>query len=231
MKEYRQDEFVLAHLKKGKNMRIIHGIPYTRVNYIIWAMKELGLDYEINPVNPMKGETKMPEHLARNPNGLIPVLEEDGFFLWESMAINSYLAKKYGDGLLWATDPHEEAEIMQWCVFGSVNIDKPAVNYILHKQALPEEMRDENSLRSAQEDLIPFLKVLDGHLAHKEYLVGGRFTIADLNLSAMLDYLLKSRFDLSEYKSLKPWLARCVERPARIEMGGKHENVKLKKPS
>lgn len=212
-------------------MRIIHGVPYTRVNYVIWAMKELGLDYEINPVNPMKGETKKPEHLARNPNGLIPVLEEDGFFLWETMAINSYLAKKYGDGLLWASDPREEALIIQWCVFGAINIDKPAVNYILHKQALPAEMRSGDSLRLAQEALVPHLKILDDHLTSKDYLVGGRFTIADLNLSAMLDYPLKSGFDLSEYTALQSWLARCLERPERIRMGARHKKVKLETPS
>ena len=208
-------------------MRIIHGVPYARTNYIIWAMKELGLEFEINPVNPMMGETKMPEHLARNPNGLIPVLEEDGFFLWETMAINTYLAKKYGNGLLWSNDAHEEAEITQWCVFGAIYIDKPAVNYILHKQALPEEMRDPDSLSQAQEMIEPHLTVLDGQFAGKEYLVGGRFTIADLNISAMLDYLVKSRFDLSEYTNLQSWLDRCLERSARVEMGGKQENVKL----
>lgn len=210
-------------------MRIIHGVPYARTNYIIWAMEELGLEYEINPVNPMKGETKMPEHLARNPNGLIPVLEEDGFFLWETMAINTYLAKKYGDGLLWATDPQEEAHIMQWCVFGAISIDKPAVNYILHKQALPEEMRDADSLRQAQEMLEPHLTILNDHFGDKDYLVGGRFTIADLNLSAMLDYLRKARFDLSAYGNLQSWMARCLERPVRIEMSGTQENVKLRK--
>lgn len=199
-------------------MRIIHGVPYARTNYVIWAMKELGLDYEINPVNPANGETKRPEYLALNPNGLIPALEEDGFVLWESMAINSYLAKNNGDGLLWATDPHEEAEIIQWCAFGAINLDKPAVNYILHKQALPEDMRDAASLLIAQEALDPLLKVLDDHLAGKKYLVANRFTIADLNLSAMLDYPRKSGYDLSEYTALQSWLARCLERPARVEM-------------
>ena len=212
-------------------MRIIHGVPYARTNYIIWAMKELELEFEVNPVNPMMGETKMPEHLARNPNGLIPVLEEDGFFLWETMAINSYLAKTYGDGLLWASDPHEEAHIMQWCVFGAISIDKPAVNYILHKQALPEEMRDTDSLHQAVEMLEPHLKVLNDHFAGNEYFVGGRFTIADLNISAMLDYLIKSQFDLSEYTALQSWLDRCLERPARVQMGAKHEDVKLKTSS
>ena len=200
-------------------MRIIHGMPYARTNYVIWAMEELGLEYDVNPVNPMKGEGKMPQHLARNPNGLIPVLEEDGFFIWESAAINFYLAKNYGDGILWAADPHEEAEIMQWGVFGVSSLDKPAVNYILHKQALPEEMRDEASLKDAGEGVAIYAKILDDYLADKDYLVGERFTIADINLSAILDYPRKSGYDLSPYKNLTAWLSRCLERPARIQMG------------
>ena len=104
-------------------MRIIHGAPSGRANYVIWAMKEMGLDFEINPVNPFKGETKKPEYLALNPLGQVPTLEEDGFILWESMAINFYLAKNYGaknngGSLLWSDDPREEAEITQWSLFG-----------------------------------------------------------------------------------------------------------------
>lgn len=80
-------------------MRILHGAPYARTNYVIWTLKELGLEYENIPVNPMRGETKTPEYMALNPNGLIPTLEEDDLVLWESTAINFYLAKNYGDGL------------------------------------------------------------------------------------------------------------------------------------
>ncbi len=200
-------------------MRIIHGTPYARTNYIIWAMEELGLKYDVNPVDPMKGETKMPEHLERNPNGLIPVLEKDGFFIWETAAINFYLAKNYGNGILWASDPHEEAKIMQWCVFGASSLDKPAVNYILHKQAFPEEMRDAECLKDAEVAVAVYAKILDDHLADKDYLVGGRFTIADLNLSAILDYPRKSGYVLSPYKNLTAWLSRCLERPTRIQMG------------
>jgi len=199
-------------------MRIIHGTPYARTNYVIWAMKELGLDYENKPVNPMVGDTKKPEYLALNPNGLIPTLEEDGFIIWESMAINYYLARNYGDNLLWSADPKEEASIMQWSSFGFINIDKPAVNYILHKQAFPEAMRDPVQLKAAAEALVNHLKVIEGHLADKTYLVGERFTIADLNLSAILDYPRKSGYDLSDYPKLQGWLGRCLERPMRVQM-------------
>ena len=207
-------------------MRIIHGAPSGRANYVIWAMKEMGLDFEINPVNPFKGETKKPEYLALNPLGQVPTLEEDGFILWESMAINFYLAKNYGaknngGSLLWSDDPREEAEITQWSLFGILYLDKQVVNYILHKMALPEDKRDPAQLPKIEKTLTPHLKVLDDHLSGKDYMLGGRFTLADLNLAAMLDYTRKSGFDFSPYANLQPWLARCLDRPARQEMNAK----------
>ncbi len=199
-------------------MRIIHGAPFARTNYIIWAMKEMGLAYEINPVNPFTGDNKKPEYLAINPNGLIPTLEEDGLILWESMAINFYLAKNYGDNILWSDDPKEEALIMQWSLFGILNLDKKAVDCMLHMVVLPKEMRDPATLKAAQSDLIPHLKILNDHLSGKKYLVAERFTIADLNVAAMLDYAVKSGYDFSSYDNLQPWLNRCLGRPIRVKM-------------
>lgn len=199
-------------------MRIIHGVPYARTNYVIWALKELGLEYENIPVNPFQGENKTPEYLAINPNGLVPTLQEGEFVLWESMAINAYLAKNYGEGLLWTDDPKEEALIMQWSLFGIQSLDKHAVNCILHKQALPEEMRDATILAEAEQALIPHLAMLNDYLAGKDYLVGGRFTIADLNLAAMLDYARKAGYDFSDYAHVQTWLSKCLERPHRREM-------------
>ena len=202
-------------------MRIIHGHPGARTNYVIWAMKELGLDYEINPVSPLAGDTRKADFLALNPNGLIPVLEEDGFILWESMAINVYLAKKHGVGQLWSDDAREEALIMQWCVFGTSCLDKPAVDLILHKVALPEGMRDADCLKAAGLALDLHVKVLDGHLADKDYMVGTRFTLADLNLVAMLDYPRKTGYDFSAFPHVQAWMTRCLERPMRVEMSEK----------
>ena len=199
-------------------MRVIHGAPTARTNYVIWAMKELGLDFENIPVNPFKGDNKKPEYLALNPTGLIPTLQEDDFILRESMAITYYLAKNFGNGLLWSPDPHEEAEIMQWTFFGILNLDKPAVNCILHGFAFPEEMRDPQVFADSRQALQAHLKILDQHLEGKDYLVGGRFTVADLNLAAMLDYARKARIDFTDFPHMQAWLMRCLERPARLEM-------------
>ena len=76
----------------------IYGVARSRAFRTLWMAKELGLDYEHIKVDFATGETRRPEHLALNPNGHVPVIDDDGFILWESMAINLYLAKKYGSG-------------------------------------------------------------------------------------------------------------------------------------
>lgn len=73
----------------------IYGVARSRTFRTLWMAKELGLDYEHLTVDFATGETRTPAHLALNPNGHIPVIDDDGFVLWESMAINLYLAKKY----------------------------------------------------------------------------------------------------------------------------------------
>ena len=77
----------------------IYGVPLSRAYRALWMANELGLDYENVPIHFADGSAKTPEYLAVNPNGRIPAIDDNGFKLWESMAINLYLAKKHGSGL------------------------------------------------------------------------------------------------------------------------------------
>src|SRR6185437_3394897 len=79
----------------------IYGVARSRTFRTLWMAKELGLDYEHVKIDFATGDTRTPAHLALNPNGHVPVIDDDGFVLWESMAINLYLAKKYGAGTLY----------------------------------------------------------------------------------------------------------------------------------
>src|SRR6266550_74239 len=83
-----------------------------------WMTKELGLDYEHVKVDFASGETREPGFLALNPNGHVPVIDDDGFILWELMAINLYLAKKYGAGGLYPSRIEDEARAWQWSFWG-----------------------------------------------------------------------------------------------------------------
>ena len=78
----------------------IYGIPRSRAFRTLWMAKELGLEYENIAIDMGKGETRSPDYLAINPNGHIPAIDDDGVILWESMAVNLYLAKKYSPNAL-----------------------------------------------------------------------------------------------------------------------------------
>jgi len=91
----------------------IYGVARSRAFRVLWMAQELGLDYQHVKVDFASGETREPGFLALNPNGQVPVIDDDGFILWESMAINLYLAKKYGAGEFYPTrleDPWYDAD-------------------------------------------------------------------------------------------------------------------------
>src|SRR5215472_7726415 len=103
----------------------IYGVARSRAFRTLWMVQELGLDYEHIKVDTATGQTRTQTHLALNPNGHIPVIDDDGFVLWESMAINLYLAKKYSAGALYPAGLEHEARGWQWSFWGMTEIERP----------------------------------------------------------------------------------------------------------
>jgi len=120
----------------------IYGVARSRAFRTLWMAKELGLDYEHINVDFATGETRTPAHLARNPNGHIPVIDEDGFVLWESMAINLYLAKKHSLGRLYPRRLEDEARAWQWSFWGMTEVERPVLTALFNRAILPEDERD-----------------------------------------------------------------------------------------
>jgi len=192
----------------------IYGIPRSRAFRTLWLAKELGLDYENVAVDMGKGETRMPPYLAVNPNGHIPAIDDDGFVLWESMAINLYLAKKYGDAGFYPVRLEDEARAWQWSFWGMTEIERPLLTAMFHRAVLPEDKRDPVLADSCERQLGRPLAVLDGALAASPYLLGEHFTIADLNVASVLSWMRPARIDLSHVPKMADWSKRCAERPA-----------------
>jgi glutathione S-transferase len=190
----------------------LYGIPASRAFRSIWAAEEVGVDYELVPTHFL-GDSKKPDYLQLNPNGRIPALEDDGVVLFESMAINLYLAKKYG-GKLYPSDSADEARAIQWTVWGLTEIEDPMIQIFLNKVMFPEDQRDPAVVTSAIEKLQRPLAVLDGHLAKRDYLLGSDFTIADLNLAGVLATGTIAGFDFSGFPNASRWLTACTGRPA-----------------
>jgi glutathione S-transferase len=192
----------------------IYGVARSRAFRILWMAKELGLDYEHVKVDFASGEAREPGFLALNPNGQVPVIDDDGFILWESMAINLYLAKKYGAGGLYPTRLEDEARAWQWSFWGMTEVERPVLTAMMNRAVYPEEKRDKAAADAAERALAQPLKVLDGALGRSPNLLGEGFTVADLNVASILAWARPAQIDMSAFPKLAEWLKNCAERPA-----------------
>ena len=190
----------------------IYGIARTRAFRALWMAMELGLDYEHDPVEIGDAGARTPEFLAINPNGRLPVIVDDGFVLFESLAITLYLAKKHSSGRLYPTTLEGEARAWQWSLWAVTEVDRGVNIWSLHAVRLPPAERDADKCADALKVLVAPFKVLDAAVSKEPYLLGGEFTVADLNVAAVISRAIE--MDLSATPNLKAWLTRCLERPA-----------------
>jgi glutathione S-transferase len=192
----------------------IYGVARSRAFRTLWMAKELGLDYEHIKIDFATGETRTPVHLALNPNGHVPVIDDDGFILWESMAINLYLAKKYGRDGFYPTRLVDEARAWQWSFWGMTEIERPVLTALFNRAILPANERDPAAADAAEKTLAQPLKVLDGALGRSPYLLGDKFTVADLNVGSILAWARPAQIDFSAFPKVAEWSRNCAERPA-----------------
>jgi len=193
----------------------IYGIARTRAFRALWMAKELGLDYEHDPVEIGDAGARTPEFLAINPNGRLPVIVDDGFVLFESLAITLYLAKKHSLGRLYPGTLEAEARAWHWSLLTVTEVDRGVNIWSLHAVRLPPAEQDLAKRAEALKVLVAPFKVLDAAVAAQPYLLGSEFTVADLNVAAVISRAIE--MDLSAVPNLKAWLTRCLDRPAARE--------------
>jgi glutathione S-transferase len=192
----------------------IYGVPRSRAFRTLWMAGELGLDYELVKVDFADAGTRRPDFLVINPNGHVPAIDDAGFRLWESMAINLYLAKKYGgESGLYPRRLEDEARVWQWSFWGMTEVERPALTALLNRIG-PEDRRDPAAAERAERDLAAPLAVLDAALAGRRHLVGDGFTVADLNVASILSWARQARVDLAPFPAAAAWLRACHDRPA-----------------
>ncbi len=199
-------------------MTKLHGTSRSRSARSLWALEELGVNYEHLPIPTT--EAKSPGHLKLNPNGHVPVLEDDGIVVWESMAINLYLAEKYGKNSLWPAEPAARADIYKWSFFAMTEVEPHLVTILRNRVMNPPEQRDEKAAQAAVEALKAPLSVLEGALKGKEYLLGKNFSIADLNVAAVMSWIPMMKLDLSAWPNVSAWLQKCLGREANKKVRG-----------
>ena len=190
----------------------LYGIAGSRAIRSLWAIEETGVDYEHVPVG-FGEDSKTVEYLAVNPNGRIPALKDGDLILFESMAINLYLAKTYGGGL-YPDNPAAEALAIQWSVWGISEVEDLQIRIALQKFFTPEAERDPAAIAEAEAGLARPFKVLEQHLDGRDWLVGEAFSVADLNLAGVMSLLQLVEVDTSGYPNISRWINACTARPA-----------------
>jgi glutathione S-transferase len=189
-----------------------YGTSKSRSARSLWAAEELGIKYE--HVATAQPQAKSPEHLKLNPNGHIPVIDDEGTIIWESMAINLYLAEKYGKGSLWPASVEDHGHVYQWSFFGMTEVEGHLMTLLTQRIFLPADKRDEKVAQRAIESLKAPLAVLEDALKGREYLLGNSFSIADLNVASVLSFALLVKLDLSATPTAAAWLQKCLGRDA-----------------
>ena len=197
-------------------MLTLYGSMASRAHRVVRMLKELGIHYEHVPTAFQDGSTRTPAFLQINPNGRVPVLDDDGFRLFESLAINLYLAKKHG-GPLAPRDLQEDALATQWSFWVTTEIEKPLLLASANRKLFAADQRNEEEALTALAKLARPFKVLDELLATRPHLLGERFTVADLNVATVLDLAPQCGIALDAWPQLDAWLKRCLARPAAAD--------------
>ena len=176
-------------------------------------LTQLDLEFERIELDIMKGETRTPEFLRRNPNGRIPCLElENGTHLWESNAIQFYLAE--GTPFL-PSDRLQRAQVLQWMFFEQYSHEPYiAVVRFWHHAGTVEANRDQLEAKVARG--YAALDVMETHLRGRTFFVAERYTIADIALYAYTHVAHEGGFELGRYPEIRAWLARVAAQPRHL---------------
>ncbi|WP_137135417.1 glutathione S-transferase family protein [Rhizobium sp. FKY42] len=205
----------------------LYGAYRSRATRPLWLLAEMGIPFEHVPVvqakrleNPLAPDapinTQSAAFLAVNPMGTIPSMDDDGVKVHESLAITLYLAKKYG-GELGPRDLAEDAAMMQWSLFVATEVEATALKISF---ASLSEQTDEvkAAIEASAKALIRSFDVLEKHLKAKTWMVGDRFTVADINVAEIVRYAQSYAPLFDARPALKGWLERAQARPAFKQM-------------
>ncbi|HEX7757919.1 MAG TPA: glutathione S-transferase family protein [Caulobacteraceae bacterium] len=184
------------------------------VQKVMWALDEIGLAYEHIPAGGDFGLIDTPAFRAMNPNGWVPVIDDDGTVVWESGAVLRYLCAAHSPGVLWPLDPGRRAQADQWMDWNQTALQPHLTGFFWGWWRTPTDRRDERRnaglLAAAEADLA----LLDAHLATRPYVGGDHLTMGDLPIATQLYRYLNLPIDRPALPHVEAWYERLTQRPA-----------------
>ena len=185
--------------------------PSPNARKVLATAHHLGLPFEMQMVDLVKGEQRKPEYLKLNPNGRMPTMVDGDFVLWESNAIMQYMAGKKGANGLWPADERKRLDISRWQFWELAHWTPACGTYIfeyLVKGILGGGGPDPAKVKEGEEKFHRCAAVLDGHLATREWLVGDGVTLADISVGVFLAFAERCNFPVEKYGHIRNWYDR-----------------------
>ncbi len=204
-------------------LRIWGRLNSVNVEKVVWCASELGLAFERIEAGGAFGMVDTPQFRALNPNGRVPVIEDEGFVLWESNAIVRYLAARYGTGTLMPTDVRQRADIDRWMDF-QLGTVAPLMSVVFRGLVrTAPEARDTTAIARAFSEAGAALGVVNAALAERAFLAGDAFSAADIPLGSVTHRWLNLPLDGSglerpSLRHLEDWYGRLLQRPAAARL-------------
>jgi glutathione S-transferase len=182
----------------------------------VFALHEAGAEWNPRPIDSRAGENRAPAYLAVNPMGKLPALIDGDLLLWESNAINWYVAERWPQARLLPTSPAGRAAVQRWMFFQASHVSPacfPIFRGLPHIQAQWNNASDPEAAAAGRRELARFLPVLEGALAGRDWLESD-FSLADVSFAPHLMLIGQAGFDFAPYPALRAWLDRLLARPA-----------------
>ncbi len=197
---------------------ILHVFPPSpRALKVLALANYLKLNFETKIVDLFKGDQLKPDYGALNPNRRMPVLEDDGFVLWESNAILFYLAAKSGDRTMWPADLKGQADVLRWMTWEAAHWTPACIPLAFErvvKGMAGKGGSDEAIVEKALPEFHRCAAVLNGHLKGRAWITGADLTIADFAVGSAMPMAVPARYPMTDYGEITRWYGALAALPA-----------------
>lgn len=194
-------------------LKIWGRITSVNVQKVVWCCDELAIACERSDAGGKFGVVDTPGYLAMNPNGLVPVIDDDGFILYESNAVVRYLAAKHGEGTLWPREARARADVDRWMEWQSTGFTPAMWGVFWHLVRTPPEKRDAAVVESSRVKTEKHCAILDAQLAGREFVTGPAFTACDIVVGCAAHRWLGLPIEREPRPNLERWYAALRKRP------------------
>ena len=194
-------------------LRIWGRISSVNVQKVVWCADELALPYERIDAGGAFGVNDTPAFLAKNPNGLVPMVEDDDFVIYESNAVVRYLAAKHSEGALWPRELRARADVDRWMEWQSTGYTPAMLVAFWQLCRTPPDKRDDSAIEASRVKGEKFSAVLDAHLAEREFVAAGRFSPADIVVGCAAHRWLGLPMARTPRPNIERWYAALKRRP------------------